>query len=400
MVAVNMKLLFIPLILSFLFLTSNLVLAETGGSCSIQVPCDNQTGIISAPNTSAAIPSDNGYCIYFFYGNGCPHCARIEPYIDELSKKYPNFAVIKLEIYYNSTNKALFDDFNTRYGIKSENRGIPEVFISDHALIGEDAIKKDLELSIQYFSKNPPLCPLKYNVSQSGTHGISPSDKFELTLPVVVIAAIVDSINPCAFAVMAFLLSYIGALGSRKKVLKIGLIYTGAVFVTYLLAGMGLFTFIQTAKITVIVYQIAAAIAIIAGLINIKDFFWFGKGFSLKIPESRKGMIKKYVHEATIPAAIILGILVSMVELPCTGEVYLTILALLSTNMTIWQGLPYLILYNFIFVLPLLVITFLFYKESSAEKVDKFRLKYRRWMKLGIGLVLLILGGFMVYEMI
>jgi cytochrome c biogenesis protein CcdA/thiol-disulfide isomerase/thioredoxin len=397
--AANLRFLAIPLILSFLFLLPEISLAENGGSCSIEVPCAEQTPTISAPGSNVSL-TDNGYCVYFFYGNGCPHCARVEPYIEELSKKYPNFAFMSFEIYGNQTSRELFNNFNDRYGIKSENRGIPTVFISDRALIGEDAIKKSLEPSIQYFGKNQPVCPLEYNVSKSGTHGISPIDKLELTLPVVIAAAVVDSINPCAFAVMAFLLSYIGSLGSRKKVLQIGLVYSGVVFITYLLSGLGLFTFIQAAKLTLYVYALAAIIAIIAGLINIKDFFWFGKGFSLKIPESKKGRIKKYVKEATIPAAIMLGIFVSMVELPCTGEVYLTILALLSSQMTLWQGLPYLILYNFIFVLPLLIITFLFYKESSAEKVDKFRLKYRRWMKLGIGLVLLALGGFMVYEMI
>ena len=168
-----------------------------------------------------------------------PALRRTEPLIADLAKKYPNFTVFSLEIYNNQTNRALFDDFNSRYGIKLENRGIPEVFIGDRALIGEDVIKSQLEPSLQYFTKNPPVCPLKYNISQSGTHGISPIDKLELTLPVVITAALIDSINPCAFAVMAFLLSYIGTLGSKKKVLQIGIIYSVAVFVTYLLAGLG-----------------------------------------------------------------------------------------------------------------------------------------------------------------
>ena len=102
------------------------------------------------------------------------------------------------------------------------------------------------------------------------------------------------------------------------------------------------------------------------------------------------------MQKATVPSAIVLGVLVSLFELPCTGGVYLAILGLLSSKMTLMQGIPYLFLYNLIFVMPLIIILFMVYKGVSPEKVDKWRLEKRNWMKLAMGIVLIILGIIML----
>lgn len=90
---------------------------------------------------------DQTVTVYFFYGDGCPHCALVEPFIDNLSAKYPQVDWQKLEVWYNSTNQALFQEFNSRYGV--QNPVVPEVYIGDKVLIGEDAIKSNLEPEIQ-----------------------------------------------------------------------------------------------------------------------------------------------------------------------------------------------------------------------------------------------------------
>ena len=87
-----------------------------------------------------------------------------------------------------------------------------------------------------------------------------------------------------------------------------------------------------------------------------------------------------------------MGFLVSMFELPCTGGVYLAILGMLANNMTRMAAIPYLLLYNVIFVLPLFVILGIVYKGISPEKVEKWRVGKRKWMKLVMGLVMLLLG--------
>ena len=196
------------------------------------------------------------------------------------------------------------------------------------------------------------------------------------------------------------MLTYIQALGSRKKIMIIGLGYITIVFTTYFLAGLGLFAAIETIGVGVIFYRIAAAIAIVAGLINIKDFFFYGKGFSLEIPKSRKPMIEKYIRRASLPAALILGFLVSMFELPCTGGVYFGILSMLANDMTRCAAIPYLFLYNFIFVVPLIVIMGLVVKGVSVAKMEKWRKEKRKYIKLIMGLFMILLGIIMLLELI
>ncbi|MBN2095092.1 MAG: cytochrome c biogenesis protein [Candidatus Aenigmarchaeota archaeon] len=372
------------------------------GACDIEkITCGENNPLIANGSASSAGPNySESYCVYFFHKPGCPHCARAEPIVEELVAKYPQYQLKIIDVSANFSNFELYNDFRERYGLEDEDAVVPMLFIGNKALIGDKPIIDSLELEMIYFIENPPVCPLEYNKESGGIHNIFPINFADLTLTTVILAAVVDSINPCAFAVIAFLLTYLGSIGAKGRILKVGLIYSSVVFLVYLLSGLGLFAVIQTAGITRMVYAIAAVIAILAGLINLKDFFWYGKGFTLKIPESKKGTIKKYVEKATLPSVIVLGILVSLFELPCTGEVYLTILALLSSNMTLMAGLPYLILYNLIFVLPLLIITLIFHKEQSAEKVNSFRLKYRKWMKLGTAILLIALGIYMVFEII
>ncbi len=116
---------------------------------------------IAASRTASAASSNEGMSVYFFYGDGCPHCALVEPLIDSLAVKYPQVNFIKLEIWHNSANKALFQDFNARYRVS--NPVVPEVFIADQALIAEDAIKNNLESDIQrIISTNNTVSPVKY----------------------------------------------------------------------------------------------------------------------------------------------------------------------------------------------------------------------------------------------
>lgn len=354
---------------------------------SIIIPVVSAAEISSCP--TGKCPQGDDYCIYYFYGETCPHCAEISPYISKLMEKYPNFTLHKLEIYYNSSNQELFDDFVTRY--KIERKGVPAVFISSDALLGTSQIKDNLESKILYYLENKPICPLEYNRQEATQHQISPAKKIELTLPTIIISALVDSINPCAFAVLIFLLLYLSTIGATRRTLKIGVVYILTVFIVYFLAGLGLLTTIQSIGLTRQIFYLAALISIGAGLINIKDFFWYGKGISLAIPESRKGTIEKYIKKASMPAAIILGILVSMFELPCTGGVYLAILSLIAKN-AYSSAIPYLLLYNLIFILPLVIILLAVYFGVSAEKAEKLRVEKRKWLRLIMGLVMLALG--------
>ena len=364
----------------------------------------------------AAVGTDD-IVLQYFYGSGCSHCAMTEPYVEAIAAKYPQVVLEKYEIFFNSENQALFYELNARFGVK--NTMVPTIFIEDVALVGPDVIKSRLEPVIQSIIESnkeptPPddgpgndTSPPKDNGTGNGTAppdnstgsgGFAPPG--DLTLAMVVVAALADSINPCAISVMVFLLVFLTGLGDRRKVLQIGAVYIVTVYIVYLLAGLGALTFLHSTAMTRYIYYVAAALSMIIGLINIKDYFFFGKGVTMAIPESRKPTIKKYVEKATVPAAIALGFAVSLFELPCTGGIYLAILSLLSNEMTMMQGIPYLALYNAIFVLPLAVILALFLMGVSAEKANEWRLEKRRSLKLILGLVMLLIGAVMILEVL
>ena len=217
-------------------------------------------------------------------------------------------------------------------------------------------------------------------------------DFYNITLPLIVGSAAIDSINPCAFAVLIFLILYLVTVKNKKHMLFIGLTYIGVIFIVYFFSGLGLLSFIQSIHITKWFYDFTAVLAIGLGLLNLKEVIWEGKGLTLAIPESKKALIQKYIRKATLPAAMILGLLVALFELPCTGGVYLAILALLAEQNTWWQAVVYLLVYNVIFVLPLLAILFAVYFGLSPEKVELWRREQKRWMRLAIGTILIVLG--------
>ena len=107
------------------------------------------------------------------------------------------------------------------------------------------------------------------------------------SLSVVVLSAAIDSVNPCAIGVLILMISVV--LGSKKstgRLLLLGGLYIGAIFFTYLIAGLGLVYFLANIPLYVTEYLalLVGLFVILAGLLEIKDFFWYGKGFSLQIP--------------------------------------------------------------------------------------------------------------------
>jgi cytochrome c biogenesis protein CcdA len=228
-----------------------------------------------------------------------------------------------------------------------------------------------------------------------------------LTIPILVGAALLDSINPCVFGVLIFLCAFMTRVfKSPGKMLLGGFLYTTVVYLSYFFIGLGFLKFTVSLGFSVIVYWIAATIAIIAGMLEIKDYFWYGKGFSLKMIPGAAERIKLFTKKIedlnkksiwlSYLAAALLGVFVVLVELPCTGAPYLAVLAIIG-NGNYTQGIPLLLLYNFIFILPLFVIIGIAYFGKSSNAMEKWRKKHRGAMRLAVGIFLLALGGYMIY---
>lgn len=220
----------------------------------------------------------------------------------------------------------------------------------------------------------------------------------DITLVLVIGAALVDSVNPCAIGVLLFLSSVLLRISSRSTLLRLGAIYIVTVYVVYVLSGLGLIWF-QHALIrrgfAQVVGITVGAFVIALGLIEIKDFFWYGKGISLEISPRHKEKITKMAERISFLGVITLGGFVAAVELPCTGGPYLAITAILAQSFEM-KSFLYLLLYNFIFVLPLLVILLMIYFGASTLKLKRWRQERRKWMNLASGLLMILLGSLLI----
>lgn len=221
----------------------------------------------------------------------------------------------------------------------------------------------------------------------------------DLTFWIVVGAALVDSINPCAIGVILFLSSVLLRVSDRKEtLLYLGGVYIGTVFVVYILSGLGLIWFQYTliAKGYAEIVGIVVGILVLAlGLIELKDFFWYGKGISLEIASQHKERLTHMAERVSFVGVMVIGAFVAIVELPCTGGPYLAITAILAKSFD-QRAVLFLLLYNFIFVLPLIVILLVIYFGASTLHLKQWRQEKRKWMNLFSGILMIALGVLLV----
>jgi cytochrome c biogenesis protein CcdA len=208
-------------------------------------------------------------------------------------------------------------------------------------------------------------------------------------------AALVDSINPCAIAVLLLLLTGLLSTQHKQNILRAGLMFIAGLFVAYYLAGVGLLGAVHLTGFAPILHKLVAIIAVLVGLANIKDFFWYGgMGFVTEIPRSWRPRIKKLLSGIVTPwTAFVAGILVTFFELPCTGGPYLFTLGLLGEGFSWLSALGILVYYNLLFVSPLVVILLaIYWGYSTAARTTSWKDENIKILHLIAGLIMLGLG--------
>jgi cytochrome c biogenesis protein CcdA len=219
------------------------------------------------------------------------------------------------------------------------------------------------------------------------------------TLGLVVISAAIDSINPCAIGVLILMISVLlGSGKSTKRMLLLGGAYIFAIFFTYLIAGLGLVYFFSAIPILVAEYlSIAVGILVIfAGMLEMKDYFWYGKGVSLQIPHRFAVKIQELSGKnSTFFGVMLLGAFVAAVELPCTGAPYLAIITVLRVDFN-FIAFAMMVLYNLIFIAPLLIILGMVAAGVKLSAVQKWKEEGKGGMRLAIGLLLVALGWILI----
>jgi len=245
------------------------------------------------------------------------------------------------------------------------------------------------------------------NIERSVTECIVKQDVTPLPLSsiltLIVVGGLLDGINPCAFAVLIFFIAFLMIMSkvsfeqTKRRVLLIGSVYIAAVYFAYLMIGLGVLRIISITSFPHLVAKIGALLLILLGAVNVKDYFWHGRGPSLRMATSQWVTVRKWMRKATIPSAFVAGLLVSLFEFPCTGGVYVFILGMLAQNMTFAEGFVYLLIYNLAFVLPLMVIlVFASRRRVMGFSLEKWQQRHGKVVRLLSGLVMITLGIFLI----
>ncbi len=320
--------------------------------------------------------------IHIFYGQGCPHCAAANDFLDSLD--YP-VTIHKHETYFNQTERELLQKMTSAYG--TEINGVPMIFINQKVFTGfSNTVAGNIESEIVRCLSEECIDP----ETKIGNGNIVN----ELTVPAVLLAATVDAINPCAFAVLIILVSTILVTKKKCRALFAGLAFSLSIFISYFLMGLGLYSAIHASGMTHIFFFVVAILAIIMGLFNLKDYFWYGKWFVTEVPFKWRPRLKSLLKNVTsVPGAFLIGFLVSLFLLPCTSGPYIIILGLLAETTTKSYAMMLLLLYNLVFVLPMILITLaLYFGLTTTEKAEEIRQKRLKTLHLISGLIILCLG--------
>ena len=354
--------------------------------------------------------NSNKISIQYFWGDGCSHCAELEPWLNNFEKDNQDKVIItRHEIWKDKKEATAFSQLMNIYGIPKENQGTPTLIVNNKVLIGTTEIKAKLPDAVKYFKPNSssddnnnkilgtvgkdnviPNVPTSQSTNTNKS--INSTD-----LKAIFFTALVDSINPCAIMVLIILLSslIVYQKENKKRIVLTAIAFISAVYITYFVIGFGLATIISTANISKIVTMIVGIIAVLVGLANIKDAFFYRAGdWAMEIPERWRTKLTKIILSATSPVgAFIAGMMVTFIELPCTGGPYLFGISIISSTTSIVEQILLLMFYNLIFISPLVFIAILVIKGMlSIENAEKLRNKNVKLMHLITGVIMLLVG--------
>ncbi len=227
----------------------------------------------------------------------------------------------------------------------------------------------------------------------------------QITLPAVVIAGVIDGINPCAFTVLLlFITALLSTLRAgdqsvnavRLRMLGMGSIYIAAILITYLALGVGLLKSLDFFTRQHAPARAGALLAILFGLWMLKDYFLPDVGWRLQAPGRVGQIARQSAKQATIPGLIVGGFLIGLCTVPCSGAVYLAVLSLLALQPTALLGYSYLVLYNVVFVVPLVVILLAASARPTLNRLAHWNLHHKEWVRLALGAGVVAMGLIML----
>lgn len=352
----------------------------------------------------------------YFYQKGCSKCDRAAYLLKYLSSKYPGINIKEIDIQ-TPDGKRLNETLSARLNLPVEKRlTAPSIFIGQDYLLSGEITEARVEALIRKYEKTEGRFPLKVEKEEIKKAEESMVERFKsLGVLAIVSAGLIDGINPCAFATLIFFISYLTMVGrKRREIFWVGIGFSSAVFATYLLVGFGILSFIQYFSFlplfSRIVYVITLLGALVLGAYSLYDYIKLRRGqpseMKLQLPDFLKKRIHRTIREKSrstryLVAAVSAGFVISLLEFTCTGQVYLpTILFVTNIPSLKVSATFYLILYNFMFIMPLLIIFGVVYWGVSSEQLAFFLQKRASTIKLLTSLFFFTLAGILMMNLI
>jgi len=368
------------------------------------------TPISPAAAAAPSTPSAPAIHLAYFSFAGCSACERAGEYLETLQGVYPQLAVTEFPIE-EEESKVLSEWLGQRYGVLEENRlSTPMVFVGEDSLVGRDEVTlENLQAVLdKYVTSGAEATWDDFDPEQSGTSIVERFRSFGMLT--VVGAGLLDGLNPCAFATIVFFISYMALLDRKgRQILAVGGAFALGVFLTYLLVGLGLRKALEELPFLTMlgrwVYGVTAVFCLILAVFTLLDYRKARRGepqdMTLRIPLRLRRRINRVIREgaqarAFVPVAFATGFVVSIIELACTGQVYLpTIIFVMGVPEMQGRAFLYLLVYNLAFILPLVVVFLLAYFGTTSEQLGMFINRRTATIKLGTTLLFLVLAGWL-----
>jgi cytochrome c-type biogenesis protein len=232
-----------------------------------------------------------------------------------------------------------------------------------------------------------------------------------LTVPVVLSSGFADGLNPCAFALLVLFATYTltlvnsvtsdgtATLEARRRLLGAGSLYVGAVWITYFIIGLGLLSFLSWLGQDHLVTRIAAVLAMGMALWMLKDVFLPGVGPSMMAPHGTSGRMHKAIERGGLGGMLIAGVLVGICTVPCSGAIYLAIVAVLHASGGGLTGLALLALYNLAYIAPLVLLLGAVSNRRVLGQMGRWNRANSPWVKAGLALAVVAMTFGLLYTM-
>ncbi|MEO0293687.1 MAG: hypothetical protein ABIN61_05645 [candidate division WOR-3 bacterium] len=348
----------------------------------------------------------------YFYDSKCKVCARINYEIPFLQKLYPNLNIKEYETSDRESQK-LNEAFCEFYKVPSSKRlTVPMLFIGNDYFTQEDLKKMSLKEILEKYKGKETTLPWEEVLKLKDKAEENIQKRFKnIGIFTIILAGLIDGINPCAFATIIFLIAFLSTLGKKaEETLLAGITYSSMVFIVYFLIGVGLIKFITLLKLTNVIGKIilscVALLAIFFGVLSFYDYIKLKKGeiseVKLQLPRGVKKRIHFVIREKMgkrniFIASVISGFFVSLSEFICTGQIYLPTIAFVTGIPQLRvRALIYLIFYNVAFIVPLVVVFLSVYRGMKSEALNKFWSKKVKFVKLATSFFFVFLGIFVI----